>query len=152
MGRSGLAGLGLAVCLMAGTARAEGSDGPKERRQVQIDSTTAICMAQDSKKQAIQAMAKERKYAKKYGTLNVQVLDDLKHQIMADDWVISVQTGMLSKYGAKKTSCSDPAVVALTDCLEKRKVTWITGDFDFWDNHVVDHYDACHAEGVAMAE
>lgn len=130
------------------------SDAATKKRQIQIDSTTAICMASTSRTKSLQAMTKERRYSKKYGTINLSLLDALKQQIKDDDWLVKAQSDQLATYGARLGRCSDPKVVEMIECLTdtSHSVSWLSDDFDGWNQYAVPQFNSCHDDGLGMAE
>lgn len=90
-----------------------------DRHVQQIVQTLAICGGDEARRQALAAIAKERRYSKQAGVVNLSLLEALKEDLrQADDQIAAARTALKS-VGGKPTSCRHPDVALLSTCVDR---------------------------------
>lgn len=79
--------------------------------------SASLCWYQNDRKESFAAIAKERKYARIGGVVDVKALHDWQDDIRRDDDGIKLITGRLRGLKARALPCDEPSVSALTECL-----------------------------------
>lgn len=92
-------------------------DGRADRGIQQVVQSWNLCAGQTARKEALDGIAEEKRYAKKVGVTNLGKLESLKGDLMDADQDIASARQILGAVKAKPMSCGDARITALIDCL-----------------------------------
>jgi hypothetical protein len=89
----------------------------------QVLHSARLCWYQGSRSEALGVIAKERKYARVGGVVDMRIIHDAQDALRRDDEGIAAERKELARLRAKPLVCGDQTVAALSQCLD------LTGGF-----------------------
>ena len=85
---------------------------------IQTVSSARLCDARNERRDVMEKIANEHKYARRVGVINLRELEDLKDDLRAVDDRIESETAALNDVRRSPLRCNDPKINEIRACVE----------------------------------
>lgn len=85
---------------------------------IQLVKSRAICVAMDDRKEALDSIATEKRYAKKAGVVSLSDLQQYKEDLQSADTRIADAKSEIAEAGLKPIGCREKSMAAFLECID----------------------------------